>query len=91
VGVLVDKMALGQVFFEYFGFPCQFSLHRLLHIHHHLSSGAGIIGQLVADVPSGLILTPTQEIKKLKLFAMRGYGLNLFISGPLTASTFKIS
>jgi hypothetical protein len=31
-------MALGQVFSEYFGFPWQFSFHRLLHIHH-LSSG----------------------------------------------------
>jgi hypothetical protein len=24
VGFLVDKVALGQVFLEYFGFPCQF-------------------------------------------------------------------
>jgi alpha-glucuronidase len=31
--------------------------HRLLHTHH-LSSGAGTIGQLVTDVPSGLSLTP---------------------------------
>jgi hypothetical protein len=29
----------------------------------HLLSGAGIIGQLVADVPSGLSLTPPQEGK----------------------------
>jgi hypothetical protein len=63
VGFLVDKVALGQVFFEYFGFPCQFSFHRLLHIHH-LSSGAGTIGQLAADVPSGPSLTPLQETKK---------------------------
>jgi hypothetical protein len=47
----MDKVALGQVFFNYFGFPCQFSFHRLLNIHyhhhhhHHLSSGAGTIGQ----------------------------------------------
>jgi hypothetical protein len=54
VGFVVDKMALGQVFCEYFGFPCQFSFHQLLHIHHHLSSGAGTVGQLAADVPSGL-------------------------------------
>jgi hypothetical protein len=33
-------------------------------IIHHLSSGAGAIGQLVADVPSGLRLTPPQETKK---------------------------
>jgi hypothetical protein len=63
VGFVVDKMALGQVFSEYFGFPWQFSFHRLLHTHH-LSFGAGTIGQLVADVPSGLSLTPPQETKR---------------------------
>jgi fatty acid desaturase len=61
---MVDKVALGQVFSEYLGFPSQFSFHRLLHIHHHLSSGAGAIDQLVADVPSGFSLTPPQESKK---------------------------
>jgi hypothetical protein len=30
----------------------------------HSSSGAGIIGQILADVPSGLSLTPPQETKK---------------------------
>jgi hypothetical protein len=65
VGFLVDKVALGQLFCEYFCSPCQFSFHRLLHIRH-LSSGAGTIGQLVADVPSGLSLTPPQETKKKK-------------------------
>jgi hypothetical protein len=35
----------GQVFSEYIGFPCQSSFHRLLHSHHHLSFGAGAIGQ----------------------------------------------
>jgi hypothetical protein len=25
----VEKVALGQVFSKYFGFPCQFSFHRL--------------------------------------------------------------
>jgi hypothetical protein len=39
-------VALGQVFSQCFGFPCQFSFHRLLHIHHHLSSGAGTIGPI---------------------------------------------
>jgi hypothetical protein len=60
VGFLVDKVALGQVFSEYFDFPCQFSFHRLLHTHH-LSSGAGTIGQTMAGVSSGLSLTPPQE------------------------------
>jgi hypothetical protein len=34
VGFVVDKEALGQVFSEYFGFPCQ-SFHRYLHYHNH--------------------------------------------------------
>jgi hypothetical protein len=45
VGFVVDKVALGQVFSEYFGFPCQSSFHQLLHNHPHLSSEAGTIGQ----------------------------------------------
>jgi hypothetical protein len=61
----MDKVALGQVVSEYFGFPWQFSFHRLLHTHN-LSSGAGTIGQILADVPSGLSLTPPQETKKKK-------------------------
>jgi hypothetical protein len=61
---MVDKVELGQVFSEYFDFPCQFLIHKLLHIHHQLPSGAGKIGQLVADVLSGLSLRPTQDINK---------------------------
>jgi hypothetical protein len=34
VGLAMDKAALGQVFAEYFGFPCQ-SFHRFLHYHNH--------------------------------------------------------
>jgi hypothetical protein len=55
-------MALGQVFSDYFGIPCQFLFHRLLHIHR-LSPGAGIADQLVAAVPSGLSLNPPQDTK----------------------------
>jgi hypothetical protein len=36
VGFVVDKGALGQVFSEYFGFPCQSSFHQFLHHHNHL-------------------------------------------------------
>jgi hypothetical protein len=36
VGFVVDKAALGQVFLEYFGFPCQ-SFHTMLHVHLHPS------------------------------------------------------
>jgi hypothetical protein len=34
VGFVVDKVALGQVFSEYFGFPCQSSFHQILHHKH---------------------------------------------------------
>jgi hypothetical protein len=41
-----DKVALGQVFSEYFGFPCyRLSLHQLFHNHPHVSSGECTIGQ----------------------------------------------
>jgi hypothetical protein len=33
VGFVVDKTALGQIFSEYFGFPCQ-SFHQFLHHNH---------------------------------------------------------
>jgi hypothetical protein len=64
VGFVVDKVALGQVFSEYFGFPCQFSFHQLLHNHPHLSSGAGIIGQKWSQY-KGLSPTPLAIKKKL--------------------------
>jgi hypothetical protein len=35
VGFVMDKVALGQVFSEYFGFPCQSSFHQILHHHNH--------------------------------------------------------
>jgi hypothetical protein len=56
-GICGGQSDTGEGYLEYFGFLCQFSFHRLLHIHR-LSSGTGKIGQLVATVPSGLSLTP---------------------------------
>jgi hypothetical protein len=73
VRFVVEKLALRQVFSEYFGFPCQCSFHRLLHTHHHLSFGAGTMGQLVADVPSGQSHpTPRRGGKEISLFDRRG-------------------
>jgi hypothetical protein len=40
VGFMLDKVALGKVFSEYFGFSYQLLLRQILH-NHHLSSGAG--------------------------------------------------
>jgi hypothetical protein len=50
---------MGQVFVEYFGFSCQ-SFHRLP-LTLYPSSGSGTTGQIVADIPSGLRLTPPQN------------------------------
>jgi hypothetical protein len=66
MGFVVNKMTLGQFFFEYFGFLCQYAFHRLLHNHHLLSSGAGTIGQTVAAVTSGLSLTPRKKKYSLR-------------------------
>jgi hypothetical protein len=35
VGFVVDKVALGRDFSEYFGFPCQSSFHQILHHYNH--------------------------------------------------------
>jgi hypothetical protein len=45
VNFVVDKVALGQVFSQYFDFTYQSSFHQLLYNHHHLSSGGGTTGQ----------------------------------------------
>jgi hypothetical protein len=41
VGFVVDKVALGHVFSEYFGFPCQPSFNQILHHHHHYHNHPG--------------------------------------------------
>jgi hypothetical protein len=35
VGFVVEKVALGQVFSKYFGFPSQSSFHKFFHHHNH--------------------------------------------------------
>jgi hypothetical protein len=77
MGFVVDKVALGQVFSKYLGLPRQFSFPQVL--YNHLSSGAGTIGQLVVDLPSGISLNPPQETKKIKSHVYNShYGLHLF-------------
>jgi hypothetical protein len=55
MGFAADKVAMGQVFSEHFGFPCQLC-HQLLHTLYRPSSRVGKMGQIVVDVPSGLSL-----------------------------------
>jgi hypothetical protein len=50
--------------------PC-LSFHRLLYTHHHSSSGAGTIGQIVTDVTSELSITPRQGTGTTKLRLVR--------------------
>jgi hypothetical protein len=52
VGFVVDKVAWGQVFSEYFGFPCQKerSFHQLLRHHNHQGQLAETLRR--ADHPS---------------------------------------
>jgi hypothetical protein len=65
VRFLVVKVALEQVLSVNFGFPYQFSFYKILHIHP--SSMAGTIGQLMAGVSNGFILTLPDENKKERL------------------------
>jgi hypothetical protein len=74
VGFVLDKIALGQVFSEYFGFPCQLSFHRLFHAHH-LSCRDGTISQLVADVPSELSHPTPTNLKSSFLSELLYYNL----------------
>jgi hypothetical protein len=73
VGFVVDKVALGKVFSEYFGFPSQSSFHQLLDNHPHLSSWAGTIGQ---KWPQYKRLSPTPLAIKIIML------LNVFDDGP---------
>jgi hypothetical protein len=51
----------GVGFSECFGFLCQ-SFYRIFLMHHHPSSRADTLGQMVVDVRNGLCITPLQEI-----------------------------
>jgi hypothetical protein len=64
-------VVLGQVSSEYFGSLCQFLFHQLLHNQHHLSSGAGTIGQTMAAAPNGQS-HPTKNNNKKKLHTLEG-------------------
>jgi hypothetical protein len=63
VWFVVDKAALGQVFSEYFGFPCQ-SFHRFLHHHNHPGLAQQAIGG--RSVEWTLDSTPHYTNKKKK-------------------------
>jgi hypothetical protein len=63
VGFVVDKVALGQVFSEYFGFPCQSSFNQFLQNHHRYHPG---LVHLASSGRSTQSPTPLNKKKKLK-------------------------
>jgi hypothetical protein len=59
-----DKVALGQVSSEYFGFPCQSLFHHFLHNHHPSPIIRGWYNRpIVAAVPK----VPQHKLKKIYL------------------------
>jgi hypothetical protein len=60
VGFVVDRVASGQVFSEYFGFPCQPEFIPPIPPSSQ-SPGAGTIGQYMAAVQSGRSMGSTPQ------------------------------
>jgi hypothetical protein len=46
-GFCGQQSGTGEIFSEYFCFPCQYAFHRLLHNHHHTWSD-NKVGELIA-------------------------------------------
>jgi hypothetical protein len=84
---VVDKVALGQGFFEYFGFLCQSSFHPFLHNHHHLSSGAGTIGQKWPQYKETQS-HPTKH-KKMKIILLKSVTIESPLLGNVSVNMFQ--
>jgi hypothetical protein len=61
MGFVVDKVALGHVFSEYFGFSCQSSFRQFIHHHNHPG-----LEQLVYWWPQCQLDPPLYQLKKIK-------------------------
>jgi hypothetical protein len=60
VGFVVDKVVLRHVLSEYSGFRCQ-AFHRLLHTHHHQSTGDGTIEVIASVIMGSIKLQPNKR------------------------------
>jgi hypothetical protein len=77
VGFVVGQSGAGQLFSEYFGFPCnRRSLHQLLHNHPHVSSGKYITGQCGRSVGT------YRDLGDLKQRDLRNLNLGDLKKGP---------
>jgi hypothetical protein len=63
VELVVDNVALGQVFSNYLFSPA--NSHSIIIITIIISTEAGTIGQLVANIPGELSPTPSQVTKRI--------------------------
>jgi hypothetical protein len=66
-GIYGGQSGTGAGFLRLLQFPLPILIPPMLHIYHHLSFGAGTIGQIPVGVRSGLSVTPSQETKWKKL------------------------
>jgi hypothetical protein len=61
---VMDKSALGQVFSENFGFPCQSTFHLLLHNHLHYHPRLAQLARSGCSANSFTIQNLKNKIKK---------------------------
>jgi hypothetical protein len=88
VRFVVDKLVVGQVFSEYFGFPCQSSFHQFLHHHNHPGQvQQSNLGAAVLTGPSWTPPPPHSNSKNLHMgtihcsFRLSGKGVLGFLVG----------
>jgi hypothetical protein len=63
---MVDKAALGEVFSEYFGFPCQLQFRQFLHHHNHQRRAQYTYSSPWCRVDS-ILLHPAYLVRMLKV------------------------
>jgi hypothetical protein len=76
-GICLGQCGTVTCISECFSFPCQFSFHRLLHTHH-LSTGAGTVGQMGPTCQVGSVSPPPQEMKKTSPLLPLRYQINFY-------------
>jgi hypothetical protein len=69
VGFVVGKVALWQVFTEYFGFPCQFSFSQLLYIYYTFSHERSTVSMLAVSL--------SEKLKKNLQILVDGFRLHV--------------